>query len=444
MFQKKDFGKGFKWGVTISAFQNEGAAALDGKEPSIWDTFSNDLTKIGDGAQIGDASDFYHRYCEDIELARSMGFGVFRFSIAWTRVIPNGTGDVNPAGIEFYNRVIDKCISEGLEPWVTLYHWDLPQKLEDLGGWTNRSVIGWFSDFAEVCTKVYGDRVKNWIVMNEPMSFTGLGYFMGYHAPGRKGILNFLKAAHHVTLSMAEGGRVVRKNVPGCNVGVALSCSYVQPVNKWFFNRRAGKRLEALLNRFYLEPLLGLGYPVDVMPALNMIRTFFEPGDDGRLSFDFDFYGVQYYFRIVAQFSLNPPILFANEVSPTVRATTTNEMGMDVYPKGMYKVLQFFASYPQIKKLIITESGTCHVDYVRGDKVNDAPSRKYHQKVLKQVLKAKNEKIPVEGYFVWSLTDNFEWSEGYKPKFGLVHVDFTTQKRTIKVSGKWFRDFLVP
>lgn len=442
MIKRKDFGADFKWGVTISAFQNEGAADADGKGPSIWDNFTKEPGNVKDGSVPGDTSDFYHRYAEDIELARSLGFRVFRFSLSWSRIIPDGVGKVNKKGIRFYNNVIDACIKNGMEPWVTIYHWDLPQPLEEKGGWTNREIISWFSTYTDVCTRAFGDRVKHWIVMNEPMSFTGLGYFMGYHAPGRKGIGNFLRAAHHATLCMAQGGRIVRANVENCLVGVALSCSYVKPVSRFFMHRRAAKRMEGLLNRFFLEPLLGMGYPTDVMPALNVIRTFFEPGDEERLAFEFDFIGVQYYFRIVAQFSLNPPVLFATEVPAGIRPVTMNEMGMEVYPKGMSRILDFFASYPQIRNLIVTESGVCFPDFVRGDNINDAPRRKYHEKTLKQVLKAKKKGVPVSGYFAWTLVDNFEWSDGYTPKFGLVHVDFKTQKRTIKSSGKWFRDLL--
>lgn len=442
MLSKEDFGKNFKWGVTISAFQNEGAAARDGKGASIWDTFTEQGKNVKNGDVPGETSAFYDKYEEDIQLAAFLGFKQFRFSLAWSRIIPDGEGKVNKKGIKFYNKVIDVCLEYGLEPWVTIYHWDLPQALEDQGGWTNRKILNWFENFVTVSINNFGDRVKHWIVMNEPMSFIGLGYYLGYHAPGRKGLITFFRAAHHATLCMALGGRIIRAKYPESKIGVALSCSYVKPVNNWFFHRKAAQRVEGMLNRFFLEPLLGLGYPTNLIPGLGFIKSHFEPGDEENLAFDFDFIGIQYYFRVVARFSLFPPVLFAREVSPTERDTKLNEMGLDVYTGGLYKLLKFYGSYPQINSLQVSESGVCYTDYLRGKKVNDASRRKYHEKMLKQLLKARSEGVPVDGYFVWTLVDNFEWSEGFGPRFGLVYTNYETQKRIIKSSGHWFRKFL--
>jgi beta-glucosidase len=442
MLKRSDFGNNFKWGVTISAFQNEGAPKKKGKSPSIWDTYTSKPGIVKNGDVVGEASNFYRLYKKDIKTAQSLHFNAFRLAPAWTRILPNGTGKVNQKGIDFYNKVIDKCLKRGMDPWLTLYHWDLPQVLENKGGWTNRDVIEWYSEFAHVCTRSFGDRAKNWIVMNEPMSFTGLGYFMGYHAPGRKGITNFLPAAHHATLAMAEGGRIVRENVSDGRCGPALSCSYVCPVNDNLRNIKAAKRVEALLNRFFIEPLLGLGYPTDVMPALKWIDRYFKPGDESRMAFDFDFIGLQYYFRVVAKFSLTPPILFASEVPPIKRDATLNQMNLDVYPKGLKEVLAFYANYPQIKAITLTESGVCFPDHVINGQVNDTKRLKYHKDILKQVKKAIQQGIPVDGYFAWTLTDNFEWVEGFEPRFGLVHTNFETQERIVKDSGLWFKEFL--
>jgi len=442
MLKRKDFGDTFKWGVTISAFQNEGAAYTDGKGPSIWDTFTQDTNNIKNGDQIGDASEFYQRYEEDIELTKQLGFEVFRFSISWPRIMPTGTGKINQPGIDFYNRLINCCIKNQLTPYVTLYHWDLPQALQDKGGWCNREIISWFVEYVEICVNSFGDRVFNWVVMNEPMSFTGLGYFMGYHAPEKKGIVSFLKAAHHTILCMAKGGAKIRELQADANIGVALSCSYVKPVNKLKKNIKAAKRIEASLNRFFIEPLLGLGYPSDVMPALKLVKAFLKDGDENEMSFDFDFIGLQYYFRVVAKHSLQPLVLFADEIHPTTRKANLNAMNLDVYPKGLYKLLKFYDAYPQVKKMIITESGVCYPDFLAGDRIHDARRLKYHQKMLKQILKAQSNGINVDGYFIWTLTDNFEWKEGFEPRFGLVHIDYESQKRTIKHSGHWFKTFL--
>ncbi len=442
MLKRKQFGEDFKWGVTISAFQNEGAAHADNKGPSIWDTFTADREKIKNGDQIGEAASFYKNYKEDIALTKELGFDTFRFSISWPRLLPNGVGEINHKGIEFYNNVINTCLAEGLTPFVTLYHWDLPQALENKGGWTNRDILEWFSNYVETCVCYFGDRVTNWVVMNEPMTFIGLGYFMGYHAPERKGVNTFLRAAHHAILCMAEGGRILRRHQPEAHIGVALSCSYVKPIHKTSKHIRAARRTEAMLNRFFLEPLLGLGYPTDVMPALKMIHAHFKPGDRQRMVFDFNFIGLQYYFRVVAKYSLFPPVLFAEEVHPTKRKANLNSMNLDTYPRGLGKLLKFYGSYPQIKSILLSESGVCYPDFFVANRVHDARRANYHQHMLKQVKKARRQGIPVQGYFVWTLVDNFEWREGFEPRFGLVYTDFKTQERTIKYSGKWFQQFL--
>ncbi len=439
---KSDFDNDFEWGVTISAFQNEGYATVNGKGPSIWDTFTSNTDNINNNDQIGEAASFFTKYEEDIALAKSMGFETFRFSLSWSRILPLGVGEPLTEGLEFYHKVIDTCIKYQLKPCITLYHWDLPQALEDLGGWNNRDSITWFCSYVKICINTYKSKVTNWVVMNEPMTFVGLGHFMAYHAPQKKGIINFLKAAHHVVLSIAEGGRAIRQIQPEANIGVSLSCSFIKPINKLPKHKRAAKRIEALLNRFFLEPLLGLGYPTDTIPMLGAIRAYFKPGDEEKMAFDFDFIGIQYYFRVIAQHSLTPPILFANEVHPTQRKANLNAMNLDVYPKGLYNLLKFYNAYPQIKKLIITESGVCYPDFVVNNHVNDARRRNYHQKMLKQILKAKKKNLKIDGYYVWTLVDNFEWKEGFEPRFGLVHVDFANQKRTIKLSGLWFKEFL--
>ncbi|WP_066631854.1 glycoside hydrolase family 1 protein [Labilibacter marinus] len=442
MLKKNQFGSDFVWGTTISSFQNEGWPKAEGKGASIWDRFTSNYNNIKNSDKIENASNFYKDFERDIQIASELNLRVFRFSLSWTRIFPQGMGDVNLEGVYFYHRVIDCCLKHGLQPWVTLYHWDLPQKLEDLGGWTSRSIVHWFSKYTDFCTKEYGHKVKHWLVLNEPMSFVGLGYFMGYHAPGKTGLSNFLKAAHHACLCNAEGGRIVRRNVEGAQVGTAFSCSVIKPINKWFMNRRAASRMEALLNRFFIEPSLGLGYPTDIMPGLNMIQRYFNEGDEERLKFDFDFIGIQYYFRVVTKFSLFPPVLFATEIEAKKRNAKVNTMGLEVYPKGMYKILNFYHQYKGIKKIIVSESGVCYPDHVSNGKVYDIKRTQYHRKILKQILRAQKKGIPVKGYLIWTLIDNFEWKEGFEPRFGLVYNNFKTQERIIKYSGLWFQSFL--
>lgn len=442
MIKKEDFGADFLWGITQSAFQNEGYADADGKGKSIWDTFTANPSNIKNGDIVGDACSFYTNYPQDIALAASFNFDVFRFSTAWTRIQPNGYGSVNSKGIDYYNRVIDSCLEKGLTPWVTLYHWDLPQALEDLGGWANRDIVDRFSEFTSICSHHFGDRVKHWVVMNEPMSFVGLGYFRGYHAPQRTGVFNFLAASHHALLAMGEAARTIKEADWAAEVGPALSCSYVEPKSAWFLHQRAARKAEAMLNRFFLEPVLGLGYPVDTIAALRLIDRYVKEGDMERIAFPYDFIGLQYYFRVVAKFSLKQPFIFAEEVLPTERKAKLNDMNLDAYTKGMRHVLEFYAGYPQIKKLIITESGVCFKDTVVDDSVDDKRRIKYHKKMLKHVKRAIQKGINVKGYFVWTLVDNFEWKEGYEPRFGLVYYNSQTKQRIVKASGKWFRKFL--
>lgn len=436
------FGKRFTWGTATAAYQIEGAYDADGKSPSIWDTFTNKPRRSERIGNANDAVDFYHRFNDDLEINRSLHFNAFRFSLSWSRILPGGIGEVNQKGLDFYHRVIDNCLSKGIEPWITIYHWDLPQILEDKGGWTNRDIIHWFTEYTNVVTQNFGDKVKNWCVLNEPMSFVGLGYFMGYHAPGRRGVRNFLPAAHHATLCQSEGGRIIRQNVKKANIGTTFSTSYVEPLNDKDLNKDAADRMDAVLNRLFLEPALGLGYPLDTIPALKQIEKHFQQGDEAKMTFDFDFIGVQYYFRTIARFSLFPPILFARNVPAKRRDVPVNTMNLEVYPDGLYHILKSFAAYPQIKKLVVTESGVCFHDTLIEAQVHDPERISYFRDTMKNLKKAKDEGVPVDGFFAWTLMDNFEWSEGFEPRFGLVYVDHQTKRRFIKDSGYWFRDFL--
>ena len=440
-FVKADFGPDFKWGVAAASYQTEGAWNLDGKSESNWDHFSRIPGKIERGENADVAADFYHRYAEDINLIQSMNFKVFRFSLSWPRILPNGTGEVNQKGLDFYHRVIDKCLSVGIEPWITIYHWDMPQVLEAQGGWTNRKILDWFSEYVEVVTKEYGAKVKNWMVMNEQLSFTGNGYMEGIFAPGKKSIKAFMKSVHYSVLCNAKGGRTVRKNVPGANVGTTFVTTFVDPVDSREKNVKAAARMDAIMNRLFIEPCLGMGYPEDTVPILKKMRSLFEEGDEIRMAFDFDFFGIQYYFRTVAKNSWIPG-MHAREVKPSERGVKANEMEGEIYPEGLYQILRKFNKYKGVKNLIVTENGTCVPDQLENGQVHDPERIRYFKDHLSAVLKAKREGVKVNGYLVWSPTDNFEWDKGFRPRFGLVYVDFKTLKRYTKDSGLWFQEFL--
>ncbi|WPO78936.1 GH1 family beta-glucosidase [Flavobacterium sp. KACC 22761] len=439
---KNQFGEDFLWGVSTAAFQIEGAHDTDGKGSSIWDVFTAQKGKIKNGHHAITACDFYNSYQTDISLIRELNIPNFRFSISWTRIMPTGTHPVNQAGIDYYNKIIDSLLAQGIEPWVTLYHWDLPYALEEKGGWTNRESVTWFSDYVAICAKHFGDRVKNWIVINEPSVFTGAGYFLGIHAPGKKGITNYIKAMHHVTLATVAGAKKLRENVPNANIGTTFSCTHIEPFSQNQKDIEAAKRVDTLLNRTFIEPLLGLGYPQDDLPVLKKLNNYIFEDDRNNLAFDFDFIGLQCYTREVVKASLLTPYIGAELISAEKRNVISTEMGWEVYPPALYHILKRFNGYEGIKKIIITENGAAFPDTVTNGKVYDIKRTHFIQDHLEQILKAKEEGLNVDGYFVWTLTDNFEWAEGYNARFGLIHIDFETQKRTIKNSGYWFKDFL--
>ncbi|MFB9844371.1 GH1 family beta-glucosidase [Mucilaginibacter ginsenosidivorans] len=441
-FNKSLFGTGFKWGVSTAAFQIEGAHDADGKGESIWDAFTAKKGKVLNGHHAKTACDFYNNYEADIDLLKKLNIPNFRFSISWTRILPGGTGETNQAGIDYYNRVIDYCIKQGIEPWVTIYHWDLPQALEDKGGWTNRDIVEWFTDYTGICAEHFGDRVKYWMVMNEPSVFSGAGYFFGIHAPGRTGIKNFLPAIHHIVLSMVAGAKKLRELLPGAIIGSTFSCSHIEPYSDSSRNIAAAHRADALVNRLFIEPILGLGYPVGDIPVLKGLEKFYKPGDEQNMVFDFDFIGLQNYTREIVKYSFFTPYVNASLVKAEKRGVEITAMKWEVYPPAIYHILKKFNAYPQIKKIIVTENGAAFPDTVIDGAVNDLKRTGYIQANLEQILKAKEEGCRVDGYFVWTLTDNFEWAEGYHPRFGLIYVDFETQKRIIKASGHWYADFL--
>jgi beta-glucosidase len=435
-------GKDFVWGVSTAAYQVEGAHNKDGKGASIWDDFVRTKGKIYKGHDADVSCDFYNHYAQDIALMSQMNIPNFRFSISWSRILPEGTGRLNLKGVDFYNKVIDFCLELGIQPWITLYHWDLPAALEKKGGWANRQIIDWFSNYVQHCVKLFGDRVKHWMILNEPMVFIGAGYFLGVHAPGRKGLNNFLAAAHHAALCQAEGGRIVKLWSPGAKVGTTFSCSLIEPNKPTNKDIAAANRADALINRMFIEPMLGLGYPVKDLPLLNRLAPYIKSNDESRLAFNMDFIGIQNYTREIVAHSYTTPLLWARIIKASKRNVLHTEMDWEVYPKAIHAMLHKFSAYKNVNEIIITENGAAFSDTVVNGEVIDLQRQAYLEDHIGQVLRAKAEGAKVTGYFVWSFMDNFEWAEGFRPRFGLVHVDYETGKRTIKYSGKWYRDFL--
>ena len=444
LLRVNDFGPDFLWGVAMAAQQNEGAHNVGGRGLSIWDVFARKKGKIKNGDKPHTACDFYYRYKDDLLLVKTLGFKVFRFSISWPRILPEGVGYVNKEGVDFYNRLIDECLNLGLTPYVTLYHWDLPYALEKEGGWTSHRMLRWFNRFATVCAENFGDRVKNWIILNEPMGFTSLGYMLGKHAPGRTGTSNFFPALHNAIMAQAEGGYAIRENVAHAHIGTTFSCSEIVPASAKDADIQAANRMDILMNRLFIEPVLGLGYPFDEqfrltekMALHNKAWKYTE-----RMKFDFDFIGLQNYFPIVIRNNSLIPFIQASEVKPRTRNVEATAMGWEINADSFYHIIKKFWRYPGIKEIMITESGAAFKDKLLNGVVNDEDRIDYFKKYLTALKRAQQEGVNISGYLAWTLMDNFEWAEGFNARFGLVHVDFKTQLRTIKNSGHWFRAFL--
>lgn len=437
------FGKDFHFGVAIAAAQNEGAWQEDGRSPSIWDVFARRQGVIRKGAKPYIACDFYHRYKDDLLLVKALGFNSFRFSISWSRILPDGTGKPNESAIHFYNEVINECLSLGLIPFVTLYHWDLPQILQKEGGWANPLINRWFRHFTKICAKAFGDRVKNWLVLNEPSGFTSLGYMLGRHAPGKRSLDDFLKAVHHAAIAQADGGRVLREFVPGARIGTTFSCSEVIPFTTHPDDQAAARRIDLLMNRLFIEPLLGKGFPEDDRGLMDkMARQNLSWRFTDRMQFDMDFIGLQNYFPVVVKYQPFIPIVQASLVKAGARKVPHTALGWEINPNSFYNIIKRFWKYGAIRDIMITENGAAFKDKLVKGTVHDPGRIAYFQSHLAALLQAKRDGVAISGYFAWTLMDNFEWSEGYEAKFGLVYHDPTTQLRTIKDSGFWWRDFL--
>lgn len=439
---KADFGTDFTWGVAHASYQVEGAWDADGKGPSIWDTFTHGGGRVRNKDTGDVACDFYHRYDDDTALVHDLGFDAQRFSISWPRVLPNGTGRVEERGLDFYDRVVDACLERGVQPWVTLYHWDLPQALQDRGGWANRSIVGWFEDYVGVVADRLGDRVKDWMVFNEPCSFLVVGHLLGYHAPGTRSLRRYLAGTHHVNLAQAAAARVLRSKVADANVGTTHIVSPMITKGDSERERRARASLDVIANRIFWEPNMGLGYPVDDAPLIAGVDRYRRAGDDEAIRVDWDFVGVQYYTRTRV---LGLPVPKLRGVPLPRRDFRTYEitaMGWEVQPDGLYESLERWHAYGATPKLVVTENGAAFPDRLVDGRVHDPRRVAFYEAHLAEVRRAVDDGIPVSGYFCWSLMDNFEWAEGYDPRFGIVHVDFATQQRTVKDSGRWFQRFL--
>jgi beta-glucosidase len=428
----------FVWGAATAAYQVEGAASEHGRGESIWDRFCASPGKVVDGHTGAVACDSYHRHAEDARLIGELGLDAFRLSISWPRVLPEGRGRVNTAGLDYYDRLVEGLLAAGVEPYVTLYHWDLPQALEDHGGWPARDTVEAFAEYTEVVAARLGDRVRSWITQNEPWVIAWLGYGLGVHAPGRASPADALAAAHHVLLAHGRAVEVLRREAPGSRVGVTVDLYPTYPYTESSADVDAARRSDGARNRWFLEPVLGLGYPDDMVEQFESVLPPIEDGDLETIGATLDFLGVNYYSRAVVRAGAGP--LGTSEVEmPGVERT---EMGWEVYPDGLRDLLLRLHHDYVLPDLYITENGAAFPDVRRNGSVADPQRISYVERHLDALRAAIAEGVPVRGYFLWSLLDNFEWAFGYTRRFGIVYVDFDTLERVPKDSFAWYRDFI--
>lgn len=437
------FPANFVWGAATASYQIEGTWDEDGRSLSIWDTFSREPGNVLNGDTGDVADDHYHRWQEDIGLMKSLGIKAYRFSIAWPRVLPLGEGMVNAAGLDFYDRLVDGLLEAGIQPFVTLYHWDLPQALQDRGGWANRAIVEQFAGYTEAVAQRLGDRVKHWITLNEPYVFTYVGHYFGRHAPGLSSLPIANQAAHNALVAHGRAVSVIRSLWPDAQVGITLNLSLSYPASDLPADRMAARIADGHLNRWFLDPLYGRGYPADMLALYGEDAPAVEPGDMETIAAPTDFLGVNYYNnRFVRAVSadvsgLGHATLSGDELVQAGYELT--EMGWPVMPDGLRELLVRLHREYRPPAIYITENGAAYADEVKDGAVHDARRVDYLREHLAAARRAISDGAPLRGYFVWSLMDNFEWALGYSKRFGVIYVNYETQERILKDSAKYYR-----
>jgi beta-glucosidase len=435
------FPAGFYWGTATAAYQIEGAPRADGKGESIWDRFSHTPGKIALG-ETGDVADeHYHLWQSDLDLMQRLSLNAYRFSIAWPRIFPDGYGRLNEAGLDFYSRLVDGLLARDIEPFVTLYHWDLPQALQDKGGWANRDTAKAFADLAGVLARRFGDRVTHWITHNEPGVTAVLGHVTGEMAPGATDPSLILPVTHHLLLSHGLATQAIRAESPRpAEVGITLNLATIEPASDREDDVMAARLFSGAWQDIFLEALYHQQYPEELVTILRMLGApddVVQPGDMATIATPTDFLGVNYYTRNIVRAGRNGSML-PEVVTPGGALTV---MGWEVYPQGLRDLLLWVHQTYQPPRLYVTENGAAYPDTLQSDGVVHDPDRtRYLQLHFDATRQAIAAGAPVEGFFVWSFMDNFEWAQGYKPRFGVVYVDFATQRRYIKDSGRFLAE----
>ncbi|MDQ0772585.1 beta-glucosidase [Streptomyces aurantiacus] len=430
----------FVWGTATSAYQIEGAVAEDGRSPSIWDTFSHTPGKV-DGDDHGDAAcDHYHRWREDIALMKELGTNAYRLSIAWPRVVPGGEGPVNAKGLDFYDALIDGLLAAGITPSVTLYHWDLPQVLQDRGGWAERDTAYHLAAYAAVVAERLGDRVQHWTTLNEPLCSAWIGHLEGRMAPGLTDLPTAVRASYHLLLGHGLTTQAIRAAAPGAQVGIVNNLSYVEAATERPEDVAAALRMDGHSNRWWLDPVHGRGFPADMREVYGVELPERE-GDLATMAQPLDWLGLNYYFPSAIADDPSGPAPYAAAVHR--HGVPRTAMDWEVDAAGIESLLLRLTDDYGARRLYVTENGSAYPDVVRPDgTVHDPERTRYLEQHLAACASAVRKGAPLAGYFAWSLLDNFEWAYGYDKRFGLVHVDYETQRRTVKGSGRRYAEII--
>ncbi|HLW03470.1 MAG TPA: GH1 family beta-glucosidase [Ktedonobacterales bacterium] len=443
------FPTNFLWGAATSAYQIEGAVDEDGRGPSIWDCFAATPGATYQGHTGKIAADHYHRMHDDVALMAELGLGAYRFSIAWPRIMPNGTRAINMRGLDFYDRLIDALLARGITPLATLYHWDLPLELELNGGWLNRETAYAFADYAEVVARRLGDRIDWWLTLNEPWCASFLGYGIGVHAPGQRCLQAASMAAHHLLLAHGLAVPRIRQHIrKTAQVGITLNLGPIYPADDSAETAQAAARADAFVNRWFLDPLFFGRYPYGLFGEKAIPAPRVESDDFAIIQAPIDFLGVNYYSRKVVHApdtadSLKVALGFDEVAQVPGAAYTSMGAGWEVYPDGLTDLLVRLKRDYGPRAIIITENGAAFDDcWDGGCQINDVQRLAYVRDHIHALGRALAQNVPVRGYFLWSLLDNFEWGEGYSKRFGMVYVDYETQRRIVKASGRWYGNFV--
>ena len=440
------FPKDFLWGTATAAYQIEGAVNEGGRGETIWDRFSHTPGKVYQN-QNGDlACDHYHRYREDIQLMKDIGLRSYRFSVAWSRIFPSGGGKINTPSLDFYRHLVDELLAAGIAPMITLYHWDLPQSLQDRGGWANRDTVKYFVDYAATMFDKLADRVRLWITHNEPWVVAFIGHDDGVHAPGIRDRKTALQVSHNLLLSHAQAAMLFEEyRREGNQIGITLNLAPAYPDTDSPEDELAARYYDGYQNRWFLEPLFTGGYPEDMFEVYQKQYNAptVEPEDlNAFRTSRIDFLGVNYYMRKIVRRPEKQEDLFA-EVRPDYQGVRFTEMDWEIYPDGLYKLLTRIQEDYDPPELYVTESGIACPDRIDADgRIQDEERIEYLRSHFSAAHRALQEGVKLKGYYVWSLIDNFEWAHGYSKRFGVVYIDYKSQARILKSSANWYREVI--